>query len=52
MEDIKDVDLIIAVPMNRFKRLMRMYNPPHILAEEIAKIMNLTVKADILIKSK
>lgn len=29
-----------------------MYNPPHILAEEIAKIMNLTVKADILIKSK
>lgn len=52
LEDIKDVDLIIAVPMNRFKRLMRMYNPPHILAEEIAKIMNLTVKADILIKSK
>lgn len=52
LEDIKDVDLIIAVPMNRFKRLIRMYNPPHILAEEIAKIMNFTVKADILIKSK
>ncbi|WP_410526130.1 ComF family protein [Rickettsia endosymbiont of Gonocerus acuteangulatus] len=29
-----------------------MYNPPQILAEELAKIMNLTVKADILIKSK
>ncbi|MGX6960879.1 MAG: ComF family protein [Rickettsia endosymbiont of Pentastiridius leporinus] len=52
LEDINDIDLIVPVPMNRFKRLLRMYNPPHILAEEVAKIVNIRVKADILLKSK
>jgi len=51
-EEIKDVDLIVSVPMNRFKRLLRMYNPAHILALEIAKVINKPAKADILIKSK
>lgn len=52
LEDISDIDLIIPVPMNRFKRLLRMYNPAQILALEIAKNINKTLKADILIKSK
>ncbi len=51
-EDINDTDLIISVPMNRFKRLLRMYNPAHILAMDIAKITNKALKADILIKAK
>ncbi|BBJ31850.1 hypothetical protein RAS_09590 [Rickettsia asiatica] len=51
-EDIKDIDLIIPVPMNRFKRLLRMYNPAHILAMEIAKVTDKMLKADILTKSK
>jgi ComF family protein len=50
--EIADIDLIVPVPMNRFKRLLRLYNPAHILAAEIAKITNKTLKADILIKSK
>lgn len=51
-EDIEDIDLIVPVPMNRFKRLLRMYNPAHILAMEIAEVTNKALKADILIKSK
>jgi len=51
-EEIKDLDLIVPVPMNRFKRLLRMYNPAQVLAVEIAKIVDKTVKADILVKSK
>ncbi|WP_412708040.1 hypothetical protein [Candidatus Rickettsia kedanie] len=38
--------------MNRFKRLLRMYNPAHILAMEIAKITDKMLKADILTKSR
>lgn len=45
-------DLIVPVPMNRFKRLFRMYNPAFILALEISKIMNITMVPDMLIKTK
>ncbi len=51
-KEIADIDLIVPVPMNRFKRLLRMYNPAHILAQEIAKITDKNIKADILIKAK
>jgi ComF family protein len=46
------VDLIVPVPMNRFKRLFRMYNPTQIFAKEISKIMTKPMIADLLIKTK
>ncbi|MFY9590182.1 ComF family protein [Rickettsia endosymbiont of Halotydeus destructor] len=51
-KEIENIDLIVPVPMNRFKRLLRMYNPAHILAQEIAKITGKNIKADTLIKAK
>ncbi len=49
---IVNIDIIVPVPMNRFKRLFRRYNPAAVLALEIAKITNKPVKQDVLIKSK
>lgn len=51
-QDIEEIDLIIPVPMNRFKRLFRMYNPAFILAREIAKTIKKPIQPDILIKSR
>ncbi|HJD56881.1 ComF family protein [Candidatus Tisiphia endosymbiont of Ptychoptera albimana] len=50
--EIQDIDLIIPVPMNRFKRLFRMYNPALILALEISKLARKSFSPDVLIKSK
>ncbi len=50
--EIKDVDFIIPVPMNRFKRLFRMYNPALILAQEISKIIKKQALPDVLIKTR
>ncbi len=50
--EVKEVDLITPVPMNRFKRLFRMYNPALIMALEISKILQKPVYPDILIKSR
>jgi len=51
-DDLGDVDLVTPVPMNRFKRMFRNYNPPQILAKEIAKILGRPMVSDILIKTK
>lgn len=50
--EIKEVDFIVPVPMNRFKRLFRMYNPALILAQEISKISKKPTIPDVLIKSR
>lgn len=50
--ELHDIDWITPVPMNRFKRLFRMYNPALILAQEIGKLLKIKVAPDILIKSK
>jgi len=50
--EVHDIDFIIPVPMNRFKRLFRMYNPAMIMAIEIASILKKPTFPDVLIKSK
>lgn len=51
-EDFKDIDLIAPVPMNRFKRIFRNYNPPQILGEQLAKLFKRAHIPDLLVKSK
>jgi len=50
--EISNVDLIIFVPMNKLKRLFRMYNQAQILAHEIALILKKPLWHNVLIKSK
>lgn len=50
--DIKDIDIIVFVPMHRIKRLFRMYNQAQILAKEIAAMLNKPLEHNVLIKSK
>lgn len=52
LHDIKDFDAIVPVPMHRYKRLLRMYNPAQELAGAISKIINLPIYSDILCKTK
>lgn len=49
---IQQSDLIIPVPMHRFKRMLRFYNHAFILAKELASIAHKSVLSDVLIKSK
>lgn len=51
-EDFKDIDLIVPVPMNRFKRIFRNYNPPQILGKQLEKLLSRKQVPDLLIKSK
>ena len=51
-QEIADGDVIVPVPMHKFKRLLRMYNQSALLASELAKLTGKTVKFDVLIKSK
>jgi len=51
-EDILSADIIMPVPMNKWKRLSRLYNHSQILAEEIAKLSAKEITSDVLIKSK
>ncbi len=46
------VDIIAPVPMNKLKRLFRLYNHSHILAKEIAYLMKKPLYPDLLIKTK
>ncbi len=50
--ELHGIDYIIPVPMNRFKRLFRMYNPALILALEISKRIRTSVVPGMLIKTK
>ena len=36
---LSEVDIITSVPMHRLKRLYRFYNPPMLIAKEMAKIL-------------
>ena len=51
-QDFSDINLIAPVPMNRFKRIFRRYNPAHILAQSLAKRMSVKMIPDLLIKQK
>jgi len=50
--EISNIDLVVPVPMHKLKRLFRMYNHAHLLAAEIAKIINKPLHYDVLVKSK
>lgn len=52
ISEIKDVDVVIPVPMHKLKRLFRMYNHAHLLALEISKTINKPLCWNVLIKSK
>jgi ComF family protein len=49
---IEDIDIIVPVPMHRFKRIFRNYNSSQILAHEIAKIIKKPMLPEMLIKQK
>ena len=51
-DEFKDIDLIVPVPMNRFKRVFRNYNPPQLLGTQLAKVFSKKQVPDLLIKSK
>lgn len=51
-EDFSDIDIIVPVPMNRFKRIYRYYNQSQLLAQEIGALMNYQIIPDLLIKTK
>ena len=50
--ELMDTDIIAPVPMHRFKRLYRYYNPPQLLATELQKRLDKLMIADLLIKTK
>lgn len=50
IDDFKDVDVIVPVPMHRIKRILRHYNPAQVLAAELGKKLNVPVFYDLLIK--
>jgi Predicted amidophosphoribosyltransferases len=49
---IKNVDYILAVPIHKIRRRNRGFNQSEILAKEIARKMNLPMRADILKRIK
>lgn len=51
-DDFNDIDMIVPVPMNRFKRIFRNYNPPQILGKQLEKLIGRKQVPDLLIKSK
>ncbi|WPY01251.1 Putative ComF family protein [Candidatus Trichorickettsia mobilis] len=50
--ELVNIDLIVPVPMHKFKRLFRMYNQSYILAQELKIIINKPVDYRLLIKDK
>jgi ComF family protein len=50
--ELFDIDFIVPVPMNRFKRIFRRYNPPQIFGLELAKLTGVKIIPDLLIKTK
>jgi ComF family protein len=50
--DFADIDLIAPVPMHWLKRLYRYYNPPQLLAKELAMNLQKPYFPDLLIKHK
>jgi len=52
LEDLEDVDIIAPVPMHKFKRIFRNYNPPQILAHELSKNLHKPFIPNLLIKKR
>lgn len=50
--DLQDIDIVAPVPMHRWKRVFRNYNPAQILASELAKLLEKPIIPDLLIKTK
>ena len=50
--DIQNIDIIVPVPMYRWKRVLRNYNPAQILARELANLLEKPMVPDLLIKQK
>ena len=50
--EMEDVDLIVPVPMYRFKRVLRHYNSAQIFALEIARLLHKPMVPELLIKQK
>ena len=50
--EIQNIDLVIPVPMHRWKRVFRNYNPAQILALELGKLVAKPMIPDVLIKQK
>ena len=51
-DEIEEADLVIPVPMNKIKRIKRLYNHSQILAENIGNVLKKRVRSDILLKIK
>lgn len=51
-DEIEMADLIMPVPMNKLKRIKRLYNHSQIIAENVGSILRKKVRSDILIKIK
>ena len=51
-KEIEASDIIIPVPMHRFKRMLRFYNQAFVLAQAISALSNKPVYSDVLIKTK
>jgi ComF family protein len=51
-DDFHDADIVAPVPMNRFKRIFRNYNPPQILGKQIAESLGIMEVPDLLLKTK
>lgn len=51
-DEIAGAEYVVPVPMNRFKRILRHYNPPQYLAQELATQLNIATIPDLLIKTK
>jgi ComF family protein len=49
---VVSADLIVPVPMHRFKRLSRLYNHAQILSSAIALLVEKKITPDILLKTK
>jgi len=51
-DEIKNIDLIIPVPMNKLKRIYRKYNQAQLLANAISNVLEKNTRSDILVKTK
>ena len=49
---LQEADVLIPVPMHKFKRMLRFYNQAFILAKELSLLANKPILTDVLIKSR
>jgi ComF family protein len=51
-KEIQNIDVVVPVPMHKWKRVFRNYNPAQILALELAKFIDKPMIPDVLVKQK